>query len=410
MTIRHMCEAADVSRAGFYRRHTAGRPTRHRSARRDSKDRPGVPLLWPAACRRRVEAPRLEGEPQAGSPDHAGGQLAVPAPAEVRRHHRFQPLATGSIRIVAAGMETDCHQSTLGSRYYLHSAGNGVCLSGGGSGRLLTSRGGLGAGPNAGSDSGNDGIALALQERSPAPGLVHHSDRGVQYASVTTRDLLKEHGITISMSRKGNPYDNAACESFMKTLKYEEVHRQEYRDMTEALASIGELSRNLTIRSGSARRWVTGRRWSLNVRFCCPSSSHANCCVKREGALRSVFSGMRNLSVRCVLTSFYPWAGPAFRSGRSQGIGRAGKNTPCPSSAMSSGWLFLDRVARQHCPSPLHQRFQDKGIVIPNARIYHLTVASVLTAVSVQGATPNSHHLSLERLNKGNESLDSPRR
>ena len=104
--------------------------------------------------------------------------------------------------------------------------------------------------------------------------------------------------------------------------------------------------------------------------------------------------------------------GPVPLSGRAggQGIGRAGKNTPCPSSAMSSGWLFLDRVARLHCPSPLHQRFQDKGIVIANASIYHLTVASVLTAVSGQGATPNSHHLSLERLNKGNELLDSPRR
>jgi transposase InsO family protein len=69
---------------------------------------------------------------------------------------------------------------------------------------------------------------------------VHHSDRGVQYACGDYTDLLKEHSITISMSRKGNPYDNAACESFMKTLKYEEIYRQEYRVMAEALASIGE--------------------------------------------------------------------------------------------------------------------------------------------------------------------------
>ena len=68
--------------------------------------------------------------------------------------------------------------------------------------------------------------------------MVHHSDRGVQYASQDYTDLLKNRGITISMSCKGNPYDNAACESFMKTLKYEEVHRQEYRDATEARASI----------------------------------------------------------------------------------------------------------------------------------------------------------------------------
>jgi putative transposase len=81
-------------------------------------------------------------------------------------------------------------------------------------------------------------LRMALDRRSPAPGLVHHSDRGVQYASGEYTGLLKTHHITISMSRKGNPYDNAFCESFMKTLKYEEVHRQEYRDLADARASI----------------------------------------------------------------------------------------------------------------------------------------------------------------------------
>jgi len=83
-------------------------------------------------------------------------------------------------------------------------------------------------------------LRMALARRSIEPGLVHHSDRGTQYASTDYTDLLKEHGITISMSRKGNPWDNAACESFMKTLKYEEVHRNEYRDLAEARASIRE--------------------------------------------------------------------------------------------------------------------------------------------------------------------------
>jgi transposase InsO family protein len=83
-------------------------------------------------------------------------------------------------------------------------------------------------------------LRMALIARQPAPGLIHHSDRGVQYASQDYTDLLKQHHATISMSRKGNPYDNAACESFMKTLKYEEVYRNEYRDFHEARASIGE--------------------------------------------------------------------------------------------------------------------------------------------------------------------------
>jgi putative transposase len=81
-------------------------------------------------------------------------------------------------------------------------------------------------------------LRMAIQRRSPTPGFVHHSDRGVQYASIDYTSLLTEHGARISMSRKGNPYDNAACESFMKTLKYEEVYRQEYRGMVEARASI----------------------------------------------------------------------------------------------------------------------------------------------------------------------------
>lgn len=81
-------------------------------------------------------------------------------------------------------------------------------------------------------------LRMALQRRKPGLGLVHHSDRGSQYASLPYTELLKKHGVHISMSRKGNPYDNAACESFMKTLKYEEVHRQEYRDLAEARASI----------------------------------------------------------------------------------------------------------------------------------------------------------------------------
>jgi len=82
-------------------------------------------------------------------------------------------------------------------------------------------------------------LGMALKQRQPKPGLVHHSDRGVQYASTDYTGLLQQHGLRISMSRTGNPYDNAKAESFIKTLKYEEVYRQEYRDLAEARASIG---------------------------------------------------------------------------------------------------------------------------------------------------------------------------
>jgi putative transposase len=83
-------------------------------------------------------------------------------------------------------------------------------------------------------------LRMALRERAVRSGLVHHSDRGGQYASGDYTDLLKDNGIDISMSRRANPWDNAGCESFMKTLKQEEVYRTEYRNMLHARAEIGE--------------------------------------------------------------------------------------------------------------------------------------------------------------------------
>jgi putative transposase len=83
-------------------------------------------------------------------------------------------------------------------------------------------------------------LRMALRDRTVGAGLVHHSDRGVQYASGEYTDLLKGSCIDISMSRKANPWDNAGCESFMKTLKHEEVYRTEYRNLVHARAAIGE--------------------------------------------------------------------------------------------------------------------------------------------------------------------------
>jgi putative transposase len=71
------------------------------------------------------------------------------------------------------------------------------------------------------------------------PGIIHHSDQGVQYASNLYVDRLKDHDFQISMSRKGNPYDNAFVESFIKTLKYEEVYLNEYETFSDALENIG---------------------------------------------------------------------------------------------------------------------------------------------------------------------------
>jgi putative transposase len=83
-------------------------------------------------------------------------------------------------------------------------------------------------------------LELAIVQRQPPPGLVHHSDRGLQYASEEYAKVLRLHGITPSMSRPANPYDNAFCESFMRTLKREEIDARSYRDLDDLRAHVAE--------------------------------------------------------------------------------------------------------------------------------------------------------------------------
>jgi transposase InsO family protein len=82
-------------------------------------------------------------------------------------------------------------------------------------------------------------LKQALSTRQVTAGLVHHSDRGIQYASHLYTECLRQHQVKISMSRRGNPYDNAFAESFMKTLKHEEVYRSEYATLEQAQQQIG---------------------------------------------------------------------------------------------------------------------------------------------------------------------------
>ena len=81
-------------------------------------------------------------------------------------------------------------------------------------------------------------LTAAVARRKPPPGCVHHSDRGSQYAAQIYRDALTVHGLVGSMGRRGNPYDNATAESFMKTLKVEEVYRMDYQ-------TFGDVGENL---------------------------------------------------------------------------------------------------------------------------------------------------------------------
>jgi putative transposase len=87
-------------------------------------------------------------------------------------------------------------------------------------------------------------LEQAIAVRQPPPGVVHHSDQGVQYASAEYRAVLRANAMTPSMSRPANPYDNAACESFMKTLKQEEIYCRQYHDRQELAAGVKEFLEN----------------------------------------------------------------------------------------------------------------------------------------------------------------------
>jgi hypothetical protein len=111
--------------------------------------------------------------------------------------------------------------------------------------------------------------------------------------------------------------------------------------------------------------------------------------MKNEGALRMRFLrhvGIYRSDVSFLL--FTPGACPAFRSGRCQGIGHTGKNMPCPSSAMSSGRLFLDQVARQHCLSPLRRQGHHKTLDQRIETNYHRTERCGLFGCLTLGVHP----------------------
>jgi transposase InsO family protein len=141
-------------------------------------------------------------------------------------------------------------------------------------------------------------LQAAIESRQPLPGLVHHSDRGVQYASAEYVEILKKHEMVPSMSRPANPYDNASCESFIKTLKREEIYANEYENIEHLRDHVEEfieryynqkrLHSALGYRSPDefeqqARRSSEGETVASTVTFRLESTAEASTEMAREG-------------------------------------------------------------------------------------------------------------------------------
>ena len=110
-------------------------------------------------------------------------------------------------------------------------------------------------------------LKMAIASRKPSAGIIHHSDRGVQYACSEYVRELEKHGFVVSMSSAGNPYDNAFAESFMKTLKHEEVHLWEYESFTDVVERVRSSSRQFITASVCIPASATCRRRSSRLYY-----------------------------------------------------------------------------------------------------------------------------------------------
>jgi transposase InsO family protein len=241
-TIERWCRLAEVRRAGYYRRWQASAPRREETGLRDAIQR--LALANRRYGYRRIAA--LLGR-EGWQANHKrvlrlmrednllclGRKPFVPVTTDSRHGWRVVPN-------LARGMElSGLDQLWVADITYIHLAEAFVYLA-----VILDAFSrkviGWALATHLRAELAIEALDMAIAARRPAPGsLIHHSDRGVQYACGDYSARLKAHDIEPSMSRVGNPYDNAKAERFMRTLKEEEVDGRAYRDVDDARASIG---------------------------------------------------------------------------------------------------------------------------------------------------------------------------
>lgn len=233
LRVERMCELSGVSRAGFYRHWEASAPRQVDTAVRDA-------IQQVIVAKRFYGYRRVQRElRQRGLPVNAKRVLRLMREDNLlgSRRRRFVPATTDSQhgwRVwpnLARGLVTqNLNELWVADITYVRLQEEFVYLAvvlDAHSRRVI----GWALARHLGASLALEALRLALAERQPAPGLIHHSDRGIQYACSDYLTLLADHGAQPSMSRVGNPYDNAKAESFMKTLKQEQVRGNHWRDL-----------------------------------------------------------------------------------------------------------------------------------------------------------------------------------
>jgi len=299
LTVERMCALAQVSRAGYYRHWAASAPREEETAVRD-------------AIQKVALENRFYGYRRVARELHKAG-LVVNHKRVLRlmrrdnllclRKRPFVPMTTDSRHewrvvpnLVRDLVLTDLNQLWVADITYVRLAEEFAFLAvvlDAFSRRVI----GWALDTHVRASLAAEALQMAIAARRPAPAsLIHHSDRGVQYACNEYTSVLEAHGIEPSMSRVGNPYDNAKAESFMKTLKHEEVDGRAYRNLSQARDGIGAFIENVYNRRRlhSALAYRSPAEFEVNLHPQGASMTSAS------RSLATALGGARSLAACCA--------------------------------------------------------------------------------------------------------------